>query len=376
MSMSATTLPPTLAACERQARERTDPAHWAYVQGAAGDGITLARNTQAWQDIALRPRVLRSVADGHTRTPLLGHTWPTPLLVAPMAYQRLAHPHGESGMAMAAAAQGVGMVLSALASETLEAVAQRVRNQAERGPLWFQLYWQSDRERVRTLVRRAEDSGYEALVLTVDAPLQGVRDAQREAGFRLPAGVAAVNLPPSPGDESPLAVGESAVFHRRMAHAPTWAEVAELCAMTRLPVLLKGITHPEDARLAQQHGAAGIIVSNHGGRVLDTVPATATLLHDIVHTVGDSLPVLVDGGIRRGSDVFKALALGASAVLVGRAAWCGLACAGAEGAAHVLRLLRDELEATLALCGCAHPGDVGAAHVDAPHPTSPRSRLP
>ncbi len=365
--MRATPLPPTLATYERQARARPDPTHWAYVQGAAGDGITLARNSQAWQDIDLRPRVLRSVAGGHTRTSLLGHTWPTPLLVAPMAYQRLAHPHGESGMAMAAAAQGVGMVLSALASETLEAVAQRVRDQAGRGPLWFQLYWQCERERVSTLVRRAEDSGYDALVLTVDAPLQGVRDAQREAGFRLPASVAAVNLPPSPGDESPLTAGESAVFDRRMAHAPTWAEVAELCDMTRLPVLLKGITHPEDARLAQQHGAAGIIVSNHGGRVLDTVPATATLLRDIVHTVGDSLPVLVDGGIRRGSDVFKALALGASAVLVGRAAWYGLACAGAEGAAHVLRLLRDELEATMALSGCARCSDVRHEHIAAPH---------
>lgn len=364
--MSATTLPPTLAGYERQARERTDPTHWAYVQGAAGDGITLARNSQAWQDIALRPRVLRSVAGGHTRTPLLGHTWPTPLLVAPMAYQRLAHPHGESGMAMAAAAQGVGMVLSALASETLEAVAQRVRDQAGRGPLWFQLYWQSERMHNRALVRRAEDSGYEALVLTVDAPLQGVRDAQREAGFHLPAGVAAVNLPPSPGDEPPLTAGESAVFDRHMAHAPTWAEVAELCDMTHLPVLLKGITHPEDARLAQQHGAAGIIVSNHGGRVLDTVPATATLLHDIVHAVSDSLPVLVDGGIRRGSDVFKALALGASAVLVGRAAWYGLACAGAEGAAHVLRLLRDELEATMALSGCARCSDLRHEHIAVP----------
>lgn len=359
-------LPPTLAAYERQARAHMDPAHWAYVQGAAGDGITLARNTQAWQDIALRPRVLRSLAGGHTRTSLLGQTWPTPLLVAPMAYQRLAHPHGESGMAMAAAAQGAGMVLSVLASETLETVAQRVRHEAGRGPLWLQLYWQRDQEQVRSLVRRAEDSRYEALVLTVDAPLQGVRDAQREAGFHLPTGVAAVNLPAPPGDEPPMAAGESAVFDRRMAHAPTWAEVAELCAMTRLPVLLKGITHPEDAWLAQQHGAAGIIVSNHGGRVLDTVPATATLLRDIVHTVGDSLPVLVDGGIRRGSDVFKALALGASAVLVGRPAWHGLACAGAQGAAHVLRLLRDELEATMALCGCATLGDLNDQYIGTP----------
>lgn len=355
------TTPATLAAYERQARERMEPSHWAYVQGAAGDGITLARNSQAWQDIGLRPRVLRSVAGGHTRTTLLGQTWPTPLLVAPMAYQRLAHPHGESGMAMAAAAQGTGMVLSALASETLEAVAHRVRHESGRGPLWSQLYWQG--ERTHTLVRRAEDSGYEALVLTVDAPLQGVRDAQREAGFHLPAGVAAVNLAPQQDDRPALADGQSAVFDRHMTDAPTWADVRALCAMTHLPVLLKGITHPDDARLALQHGAAGVIVSNHGGRVLDTMPATATVLHDVVQAIGDTAPVLVDGGIRRGSDVFKALALGASAVLIGRPAWHGLTCAGAQGVAHVLRLLRDELEATMALCGCATLADIGLHHL-------------
>lgn len=203
-----------------------------------------------------------------------------------------------------------------------------------------------------------------------------MRDAQREADFHLPAGVAAVNLPPQQDDRPALADGESAVFDRHMTDAPTWADVGALCAMTQLPVLLKGITHPDDARLALQHGAAGVIVSNHGGRVLDTMPATATVLQDVVQAIGDTAPVLVDGGIRRGSDVFKALAMGASAVLIGRPAWHGLTCAGAQGVAHVLRLLRDELEATMALCGCAHTTEMRAHHVDTIFPRGQEARQP
>jgi 4-hydroxymandelate oxidase len=329
----------------------------AYINGGAADEITLHENRQAWQRLRLAPRVLQPLAGGHTRVPLLGRTLAHPILVAPMAYHRLAHPHGELATALAAAALGAGLVLSTQASTPLEDVARLVLSEADRGPLWFQLYLQPDRGFTRELVQRAEAAGYEALVLTVDAPVSGVRDRERHVGFVLPPGVSAVHLqglrtPPA----TALQPGQSALFDDLLTHAPTWDDIAWLRSITRLPVLLKGITHPADARLAREHGAAGVIVSNHGGRTLDTMPATAELLPEIVQTLGGTLPVLVDGGIRRGTDVLKAMALGASAVLVGRPILHGLANAGAQGVAHVLRLLRDELEVAMALCGCRELG--------------------
>jgi 4-hydroxymandelate oxidase len=206
---------------------------------------------------------------------------------------------------------------------------------------------------MRDLIARVEAAGYEALVLTVDAPVQGPRDRERRTGFRRPAGVSAVNLA---GREVPAALalqpGQSRLFDDLLAHAPTWDDLQWLRSLTRLPILLKGVVHPQDAREAVQCGAAGLIVSNHGGRTLDTMPATANLLPRVVAAVQGNVPVLVDGGIRRGTDVLKAVALGASAVLVGRPVLHGLANAGAAGVAHVLRLLRDELEIAMALTGC------------------------
>jgi 4-hydroxymandelate oxidase len=325
----------------------------AYFNGGAADEITLRENLQAWQRLRLATRVLQPLAGGHTRVHLLGRTLAHPILIAPMAHQRLAHPDGERATALAAAALGAGLVLSTQASTPLEDVAQLVLRDADRGPLWFQLYLQPHRDFTRELVQRAEAAGYEALVLTVDAPVSGVRDRERRAGFVLPPGVSAVHLhglrlPPA----IPLQPGQSALFDDLLTHAPTWDDIAWLRSITRLPVLLKGITHPADARLAKEHGVAGIIVSNHGGRTLDTMPSTAELLPAVVQAVDGAMPVLVDGGIRRGTDVLKAMALGASAVLVGRPIVHGLANAGAQGVAHVLRLLRDELEVAMALCGC------------------------
>jgi 4-hydroxymandelate oxidase len=307
----------------------------------------------AWQRIALLPRVLRPLAGAHTRVELLGRTLAHPILVAPMAYQRLAHAHGEMATALAAAVLGAGLVLSTQASTPLEDVARLVLAESARGPLWFQLYLQADRAFTRELVQRAEAAGYEALVLTADAPVNGARDRERRAGFALPPGISAVNLQGlrEPGPVT-LQPGQSALFDDLMTHAPTWDDVAWLRSITRLPVLLKGITHPADARLAVDAGAAGLIVSNHGGRTLDTVPATASLLPAVAQAVGGDVPLLVDGGIRRGTDVLKAVALGASAVLVGRPVVHGLANAGATGVAHVIRLLRDELEIAMALTGC------------------------
>ncbi len=338
---------------ESHARRVLDDAIWAYFSGGAADEITLRANVQAWQTIELVPRVMRPLSGGHTRVSLLGREWPHPILVAPMAYQRLAHPHAEQATALAAAALGAGLVLSTQASTLLEDVARTILPEAGRGPLWFQLYLLPDRCFMKTLVQRAEAAGFEALVLTVDAPVQGARDRERRAGFRRPADITAINLTgriaPTPRSLRPE---QSKLFDDLMTHAPTWDDIAWLRSITRLPVLIKGVVHPLDARQALDCGAAGLIVSNHGGRTLDTMPATAALLPRVVQAVAGDAPVLVDGGIRRGTDVLKALALGASAVLVGRPVLHGLANAGATGVAHVLRLLRDELEIAMALTGC------------------------
>jgi 4-hydroxymandelate oxidase len=343
----------TLADHERHARSRLDDNAWAYFSGGAADEITLAANREAWSRIPLSTRVLRNLVHGHTRVQLLGKTLAHPVLLAPVAFQRMAHRDGEIATAFAAARQGAGLVLSSQASTAMETVAQVARRETGHGPLWFQLYFQHDRGFNRELVLRAEAAGYEALVLTVDAPSTGVRDRERRAGFRLPDGIAAVNLaglPPVPSIA--MAAHQSRMFDALLTAAPTWADIEWLRGITCLPLILKGITHPADAMLARESGAAGIVVSNHGGRTLDTMPATATLIGAVRAALGPAYPILADGGIRRGTDVLKAIALGADAVLIGRPYIFGLANAGAMGVNHVLRLLRDELEIAMALCGC------------------------
>jgi 4-hydroxymandelate oxidase len=348
----------SLADHQSHAQSVLDPGAWAYFNGGAADGLTLHDNRAAWDRIGLLPRVLQCMAESHTRVDLLGRRLAHPILLAPVAYQRLAHPDGELASALAAAAQGAGVVLSTQSSMLLDTIASAIRDDPARGPLWFQLYMQPERAATLALVQRAERAGFEALVLTVDAPVHGARDAQRRAGFTLPPGVSAVNLPARsarPGVQGGLAGGLA-------ARAATWSDVEWLQASTRLPVLLKGVLHPQDARQAAGLNLAGLIVSNHGGRTLDTAVATATVLPRIADAIGDALPLLVDGGIRRGTDVLKAIALGARAVLVGRPIVWGLANAGAAGVAHVLRLLRDELEIAMVLCGLRSlqdiPGDL------------------
>lgn len=352
----------TIADHERHAQMRLNANAWAYFSGGAGDEHTLHANRHAWNAIELLPRVLRPLTGGHTRCILLGRELAHPILLAPVAYQCLAHPDGEIATAWAAAALGAGMVLSMQSSTTLEEVAAAMVGDQSAGPLWFQLYLQHDRGLVRELIARAEAAGYEALVLTVDAPTSGLRDRERRAGFVLPPGIHAANLT-GMAALSPVQVvaGQSALFDGLLQHAPTWDDVAWLQAQTRLPVLLKGVLHPEDARLAAAQGIAGLIVSNHGGRTLDTALSTASAVPRIADAVGSALPLLVDGGVRRGTDVFKALALGASAVLVGRPVVWGLAHAGAAGVAHALRVLRDELEVAMALTGCATLDDISPA---------------
>lgn len=351
-----------LADYERHAQTRMNANAWAYFSGGAGDEITLRANASAWQQIEFAPRVLRPLVHGNTQLQLLGQRLAHPLLAAPMAFQCLAQESGEIGMAYACAAMGAGMVVSTQASQPLDAIAASYLQDAAHGPLWFQLYLQHDRAFNIDLLRRAEAAGYQALVVTVDAPTSGVRDRERRAQFRLPAGIGPANMAGLPAAEPvQLTPADSPLFDDLLRHAPTWDDIAWLRNQTTLPILLKGITHPLDAQQAVELGANGIICSNHGGRTLDTMPPTARLLPGVVAAVGGAVPVLVDGGIRRGTDVLKALALGASAVLVGRPLVYGLATAGAAGVAHVIRLLRDELEAAMALTGCRSIADIGPA---------------
>ncbi|MFN7727386.1 MAG: alpha-hydroxy acid oxidase [Rubrivivax sp.] len=357
---AASGTPVNLHDYEALAQARLAASAWAYFAGGAGDEQTLADNAAAWQRLRLLPRVARDLTGGHTRCTLGGRTLAAPLLLAPVAFQRLAHADGEAASALAAAAQGAGFVLSAQASQPLEAVARLVRDEADRGPLWFQLYAQPEPGATLALAQRARDAGFEALVLTVDAPVHGARDRERRAGFQLPPGISAVNLGPTAAPPPGLSR-----FDLAARHALPFSALAELARHSGLPVWVKGVLHADDARAAVAAGAAGVIVSNHGGRTLDTAVSTAQALPAIAQALA-TLPgprpgLLVDGGIRRGTDVLKALALGADAVLLGRPQVMALAAGGAYGVAHMLRLLRDELEIAMILCGCRtladiHPG--------------------
>nr|WP_303649605.1 alpha-hydroxy acid oxidase [Asticcacaulis machinosus] len=348
----------SLSDYERYARARLDDNAWVYLMSGAGDELTLADNAQAYQRIKLAGHVLGNVAGGHTRLELLGRTLPHPIFVAPMAYHRLFHPEGEAATALGAGAIGAGMVISSLASVSFEEIAAKAT-----GPLWLQLYLQPDRGAVLEMVRRAEALGFAGVMVTVDAPLAGLRNREQRAGFRLPDDVRAVNVTPPSAPLQPLTANQSVVFDGLMAQAPTWDDMEWLVGQTRLPVMLKGILTPNDAVRAFEAGATGVVISNHGGRILDGLPATIEVLPAIVAAAQGRGPVLIDGGIRRGSDVFKALALGAAAVMIGRPIMHALATAGALGVAHALRTLHEELEVVMALSGCATVKDIGPQHL-------------
>jgi isopentenyl diphosphate isomerase/L-lactate dehydrogenase-like FMN-dependent dehydrogenase len=279
-----------------------------------------------------------------------------PILVAPVAYQRLVDPEGEVGMGRAAAAAGTIICLSTLATTRPSELAAAVPS----GRRWFQLYCFRDEAVTRALVEEAVDSGFEAIVVTVDAPRGGNRERDRRTGFKIPEGLGVPSVAAAMGVERAVTIEETFAL---MDPALGWSDLEDLASECGLPVLVKGLLTSEDAELAVQHGAAGVIVSNHGGRQLDGALASGDALPEVVDAVDGRAAVLVDGGIRRGVDVAIALALGADAVLVGRPALWGLAAAGADGAGRVLELLRDELELALALCGCASPGDLTRSHL-------------
>ncbi len=347
-----------LADHEAIAKEKLDQNAWSYFSGGAADENTLRANLESWSSIQLFPTILKNLIGGHTRTRLFGRELAHPIFLAPVAFQRLAHNDGELAAAYAAAALGAGMILSTQSTVALEDVSNAIASEPNRGPKWFQLYTQSDREFTLDLALRAEAAGFEAIVLTVDAPTIGARDRERRANFQLPPGIGPVNLKHRPQQTTLLDRGDSALFGAIMKGAPTWDDVDWLKSKLKIPLVLKGVVRPDDARRSIEHGADAIIVSNHGGRTLDSMPATSNLLPGVVKAVDGAIPVLVDGGIRRGTDVFKALALGATAVCIGRPIVWGLSSAGAVGVAHVLRLLRDEFEMAMALCGCATIADI------------------
>jgi 4-hydroxymandelate oxidase len=347
---------------ERLARERLDPGAYWYFAGGAGDECTLRENVAAYAHWLLRPRALVDVSEASTGTTVLGTPVTMPLLVAPVAFQRMAHPEGELGMARAAAAAGTVMVLSTLATSTPAEVAAA----APDAPRWFQLYWFRDRGVTRSLIDQAAEAGFSALAFTVDAPRLGRRERDLRTGFEIPADVTVPSYAAAVGQPT---AGTPADMFARMDPSVSWRELEQLCEETHLPVLVKGILTAEDARLACEHGAAGVVVSNHGGRQLDGVSATIDALPEVVEAVDGRIEVLVDGGIRRGTDVVRALALGARAVLAGRAPLWGLAARGEQGAREVLELLREEIELALVLVGCPSPASVTRAHVAA----APRS---
>jgi len=327
---------------ERLAEERLDANALAYFAGGSGDEVTLRENVAAFERLKLRPRVLVDVGGGTTTTSVLGTEVSMPVLIAPLAIQRMAHPDGELATARAAAAAGTIMCLSTAATARPAEVAAA----APGAPRWFQVYVFEDRAITKDLVAEAVESGYGALVLTVDAPFLGRRERDIRIDFKIPEG-----LTPSGN-----------IFSEGFDLGFSWRDL-EWLAGYGLPVVVKGLLTAEDARLACEHGAAAVVVSNHGGRQLDGVQASIDALEEVADAVDGRIEVLLDGGIRRGTDVLKALGLGARAVLIGRAMVWALAVDGEAGVAHVLRLLRDEIQLGLALLGCCSPAEVTRAHV-------------
>ncbi len=340
-------LPVNIAEYEPLARERVEPTAWDYISGGANDEISLTRYVAAFRRISLLPRVLVDVTTVDTSVRLLGHTLPTPILIAPTGFQTLAHPDGELATARAATAAGTVMVLSTMSAYTIEEISA-----AAAGIKWFQLYCYRNRSVTQRLVERAEAAGHEAICVTVDVPRVGRRERDLRSRFELPDHAQPRNFVGLIEQEAAEGELDFADYIASLVDPSlTWEIVEWLRSVTSLPIFLKGVHHPDDAQRAVDHGAEGIIVSNHGGRQLDGVPAAIDMLPGIAEAVDGKITVLLDGGIRRGTDVAKALAIGADAVLIGRPCLWGLAVDGEAGVKRVLDLLREELELAMALLG-------------------------
>jgi 4-hydroxymandelate oxidase len=343
-----------------------EPAPWAYLMGGAADEHTLRSNREAFHRWTFRPRVLVDVDVVSTETSVLGTTLSSPLIVAPIAFQRLYHPEGELATARAAAAEGTPMCVSTMTSYTHRELADAVPGLTQ----WAQLYVLTDDGATRAHLDEAVEAGCTAIVLTVDTPLLGRREGELRSGFSVSPDVPVPYVAAAIGG---VAHSPSTHSGRIFSASVTWRDLEWIADSTKLPVVLKGILTREDALLAVEHGAAGVIVSNHGGRQLDGLPASLDALEEVVEAAAGRIEVLFDGGIRRGTDAVKALALGAQAVLVGRPAIWGLAADGEAGVRHVLSLLRDEIALTLGLLGCTRPDAVRRTHVQPAVPYDQRA---
>ncbi|XBI53702.1 hypothetical protein VPH35_035884 [Triticum aestivum] len=346
-------LPVNIREYQELAKKALPKMHYDYINGGAEDEHTLRDNIAAYGRILLRPRVLVDVSNIDMSTNLLGYDMPSPIIVAPTGSHKLANPEGEVATARAAASCNTLMVLSFSASCKIEEVASSCN-----AIRFYQLYVFKNRDISATLVRRAESHGFKAIVLTVDTPMLGRREADIRNKMVAPANANLEGLMPI--DDLDTADGSKLEKYARDTLDPSlsWKDVEWLKSITSLPILLKGIVTAEDARKAVEAGAAGIIVSNHGARQLDYAPATISALEEVVKAVAGAVPVLVDGGVRRGTDVLKALALGARAVMVGRPVLYGLAARGQAGAKHVIEMLNRELELAMALCGCRSVAEI------------------
>lgn len=366
--MSATIQPPLTAIpqgiqCaedyERLAGQFIPADRLSYIAGGSGDEQTLTNNRKVFQNSVMTPRLFSSDLSISTETQILQQTLAHPIMLAPVAYQKLVHPDAEVGSASAAKATDSGFICSTLSSVAMETVAESAGRDR-----WFQLYVQPLSEHTRSLIDRAVLAGYQVIVLTVDAAIQQPGRRARQSGFVMPKEITAANLASLPplDTREPHARGSRVVNHANQ-HAVTLAKLADILAYSPLPVIVKGLLNPEDAQRVQSMGAAGVVVSNHGGRTLDQVPASLSVLAQIREAVGDSFPVLFDSGVRSGQDVFTALSAGADAVLIGRLQLYALGVAGALGVAHLLTLLREELEITMAMMGCSQVSDIRQASV-------------
>ena len=338
-----------LSELEMKARELLPQTAYDYYVSGADDEITLRENRVAYERIMLLPRMLVDVSERHMGTAALGEPVSMPILVAPTAFQGLAHPEGEVATVKAAGAAKTLMTLSTLSTFSIEEVMA-----VATGPVWFQLYVFKDRAISASLVERAEVAGCKAIVLTIDVPLLGRRERDVRNQFKLPNDLSVKNLLPEGRESRDGTAGSKLSPYTASLFDPalTWKDIEWLTGITKLPVLVKGILRSDDALLAVKHGASGVIVSNHGARQLDTTPATISVLPEIADAVGSKVEVYVDGGIRRGTDVLKAIACGARAVFIGRPVLWGLASGAEAGVRYVLEMMRQEFDLAMALSGC------------------------
>lgn len=329
---------------ERYAKKIMDLNSLAYVCSGAGDEVTFRRNEEAFSNIFLETNTLEDLKGANTKIELFGQTYETPIFLAPVAYQKLVDVNGEIATAQAANAMNTCMCVSSFSSCTLEDISSYTNS-----PLWFQLYIQPDMNMNLELIKKAETLGFKALVITIDAPISGLRNTEQKAEFCLPQGVSAINIE----NLNPTQMTNN--FENILDITkilPTWKDIEFIKKNTKLPVILKGITSVSYAKKAIELELDAIVVSNHAGRTLDTLPASIEILPKIAKAVNGKIPILFDGGIKRGTDVIKAIAMGASAVMIGRPIMYGLATAGALGVAHTLKILKEELEVSMIFTGC------------------------